>query len=131
MRYGSSLRNAQRWERDRKLPSFKMGVVHHGLVLGLCALSGDYFLTSNRESGNGRFDIQMMPQKKNLPGLIIELKAADEPENLKKLADAALQQIDEKKYDTQLKSTGVTKIVKYGIAFCAKDVEISSVMNWF
>ena len=52
-------------------------------------------------------------------------------ENLKKLADAALQQIDEKKYDTQLKSTGVTKIVKYGIAFCAKDVEISSVMNWF
>ena len=102
---------------------------YHGLVLGLCALSGDYFLTSNRELGNGRFDIQMMPQKKNLPGIIIELKAADEPENLKRLADSVLQQIDEKKYDTQMKSMGITKIVKYGIAFCAKDVEMKRTMD--
>ena len=92
-------------------------------------MSGDYFLTSNRELGNGRFDIQMMPQKKNLPGIIIELKAADEPENLKRLADSVLQQIDEKKYDTQMKSMGITKIVKYGIAFCAKDVEMKSTMD--
>ena len=46
------------------------------------------------------------------------------------MADSALQQIDGKN-DTQLKSMGITKIVKYGIAFCARDVEISSGMNWF
>lgn len=49
---------------------------YHGLVLGLCAmLDNQYRITSNRESGNGRFDIQMVPLNKKLPGILIELKA--------------------------------------------------------
>lgn len=49
---------------------------YHGLILGLCAmLDNQYHITSNREAGNGRFDIQMLPLNKKLPGILIELKA--------------------------------------------------------
>ena len=49
---------------------------YHGLVLGLCAMLDDrYRITSNREAGEGRFDIQMLPLNKKLPGILIELKA--------------------------------------------------------
>ena len=48
---------------------------YHGLILGLCAmLDNQYRITSNREAGNGRFDIQMLPLKKKLPGILIEIK---------------------------------------------------------
>ena len=99
---------------------------YHGFMLGLCALLGDFFVTSNRESGEGRYDIQLKPLKKNLPGILMELKATKQctAESLKKLADTALQQINEKKYDTELKAAGVTTIYKYGVAFCGKQVEV-------
>lgn len=99
---------------------------YHGFMLGLCALLGDSFVTSNRESGEGRYDIQLKPLKKNLPGILMELKATKQctKESLKKLADKALQQINEKKYDTELKAAGVTSIYKYGVAFCGKQVEV-------
>lgn len=48
---------------------------YHGFMLGLCALLGGFFVTSNRKSGEGRYDIQLKPLKKGLPGIIIELKA--------------------------------------------------------
>ena len=49
---------------------------YHGLILGICAmLDNQYHITSNREAGNGRFDIQMLPLNKKLPGILIELKA--------------------------------------------------------
>ncbi len=52
---------------------------YHGLILGLCAmLDNQYHITSNREAGNGRFDIQMLPLNKKLPGVLIELKAGKE-----------------------------------------------------
>ena len=47
-------------------------------MLGLCALLGGFFVTSNRESGEGRYDIQLKPVKKGLPGIIIELRAEKE-----------------------------------------------------
>ena len=50
---------------------------YHGLLLGLCAILDDkYRIVSNRESGDGRFDIQMIPRISQLPGILIELKAA-------------------------------------------------------
>ena len=72
---------------------------YHGFMLGLCALLGGFFVSSNRESGNGRFDIQLKPVQKNLPGILIELKAAKNctEEQLKKLSETALQQITDKK----------------------------------
>lgn len=96
---------------------------YHGLILGLCAmLNNQYRLTSNREAGNGRFDIQMLPLNKLLPGILIELKAGKDctEEQLSKLADAALKQINDKQYDADMVAQGVTEILQYGIAFSEK-----------
>lgn len=100
---------------------------YHGLLLGLVTiLENNYKLTSNRESGNGRYDIQLDPQEPLLPGIIIDIKVADNPDEafLKQLAHTALKQIEEKKYDTELRLQGVDTIYKYGIAFHNKKVEI-------
>lgn len=102
---------------------------YHGFLLGLCAmLDSQYYITSNRESGEGRFDIQLMPREKSLPGILIEVKAEKEsdPESLKKLAKRALEQIESKKYDEDMQVQGVNLIFKYGVAFCGKRVEIAT-----
>ncbi len=100
---------------------------YHGFMLGLCALLGGSFLTSNRESGDGRYDIQLKPVNKNLPGILIELKAEKNAtsEQLKALSQTALNQIMVKKYDTELKAAGIETIYKYGVAFSGKNVEIT------
>lgn len=100
---------------------------YHGLMLGLLAIGeSNYDIRSNRESGLGRYDIQLIPKKSALPGIIIEVKAADKAAGveLSKLAQTALKQIDEKKYDTELCAQGVNDIIKYGVAFQGKNVEI-------
>lgn len=100
---------------------------YHGLMLGLLAIGeSNYDIRSNRESGLGRYDIQLIPKKSVLPGIIIEVKAADKDAGveLSKLAQTALKQIDEKKYDTELCAQGVNDIIKYGVAFKGKMVEI-------
>lgn len=100
---------------------------YHGFMLGLCALLGGSFVTSNRESGDGRYDIQLKPIKNGLPGILIELKAEKDcsDERLKKLSEIALQQINDKKYDTELTADGVKTIYKYGVAFSRKKVEVA------
>ena len=100
---------------------------YHGFMLGLCALLGDSYVTSNRESGDGRYDIQLKPTKKNLPGILIELKAEKNctEDALQKLSQKALNQINEKKYDTEMVAAGVETIYKYGVAFSGKKVEIT------
>lgn len=102
---------------------------YHGFMLGICSLFGGYFSSSNRESGNGRYDIQLKPTKKYLPGILIELKAEKEcsQENLKKLSEKAVQQIIDRKYDTEMISEGISTIYKYGVAFSGKSVEITVV----
>ena len=100
---------------------------YHGLMLGLLAIGeSNYDIRSNRESGLGRYDIQLIPKKSALPGIIIEVKAADKDAGveLSKLAQTALKQIDEKKYDTELCAQDVNDIIKYGVAFKGKNVEI-------
>ena len=65
---------------------------YHGLVLGLCAITNNrYYITSNRESGEGRYDIQLMPRDISKPGILIELKSAKNcsGEDLKALAQTA------------------------------------------
>lgn len=101
---------------------------YHGFLLGLCALCGGSFVSSNRESGEGRYDIQLKPVQKNLPGILIELKAGKNcnPEQLKKLSKNALQQIIDKKYDMEMRSAGICTIYKYGVAFCGKNVEVTT-----
>ena len=102
---------------------------YHGLVLGLCIIMDNrYEVTSNRESGIGRYDIAMIPKSKDLPGILIELKAAKgvSSEELRLLAEKALDQIDEKQYDTVMKARQIASIFKYGVAFSGKNVETAS-----
>jgi len=84
-------------------------------------------VTSNRESGDGRYDIQLKPAKKGLPGILIELKAEKNcsDEKLKVLSETALQQINDKKYEMKLTAAGVKTIYKYGVAFSSKKVEVT------
>ena len=99
---------------------------YHGMMLGLCAVIGNkYQIYSNRESGLGRFDIELVPLTKNMPGFIFELKyTKDEKTDLNKLASSALIQIENKKYDTDLFGLSVNSIIKMGIAFCGKKVVV-------
>ena len=101
---------------------------YHGFMLGVCALFGNSYVTSNRESGDGRYDIALSPKVNNLPGIIIELKAEKNcrEKELQELAKTALKQINDKKYDTELKSKGVKTIYKYGVAFSGKHVAVEA-----
>lgn len=101
---------------------------YHGLVLGLCAIMDNrYEVTSNRESGAGRYDISLMPKTKGLlPGILIELKSSKNgsSKQIQNLAQKALAQIDEKQYDTLMRSRKISPIIKYGVAFSGKKVAI-------
>lgn len=99
---------------------------YHGFMLGLCALLSNAYVTSNREAGDGRYDIQLMPKNVALPGILIELKAEKhaDAEQLKKLAAIALKQINDKNYAADMQIHGVKTIYKYGVAFSGKKVEI-------
>lgn len=101
---------------------------YHGFVLGLLVeLADRYTVTSNRESGFGRYDVMLEPKQED-DGIILEFKVQDTEEE-KELADtvkAALRQIEERKYETILLSKGIPKEKKrkYGFAFCGKEVLI-------
>ena len=97
---------------------------YHGLVLGMLSFMRDiYAITSNRESGYGRFDIMLKPraEHRNFPAVVIEVKAAkDASEDLDALAAEARRQIDEKDYAASLEAEGITDIMKFGYAFFSK-----------
>lgn len=100
---------------------------YHGFVLGLMVDLGDrYRITSNRESGLGRYDVMLEPLKMGDPAFVLEFKVRD-PEEEGTLADtvaAALRQIKEKAYDTELAARGISgeRIRHYGFAFEGKTV---------
>lgn len=103
---------------------------YHGLVLELIAMmESQYKIKSNRESGKGRFDICLMPRDDNHPGMIMELKWKKnlDDNELALLADEAISQIDSMEYDSEMKSEGIEKILKFGIAFSGKRVCIKTV----
>lgn len=99
---------------------------YHGMMLGLCAVLGSQFkVRSNRESGLGRFDIELLPMVKGIPGFIFEFKhTKDINADLDSLANSALKQIEDMKYDTELNDFGVEDIIKIGIAFRQKSAVV-------
>ena len=105
---------------------------YHGFVLGLMVdKRDDYIIKSNKESGFGRYDVIMVPkniENSKLPALILEFKVINSSieKSLEETVQAALKQIKEKKYDTELLKAGVKKerIRHYGFAFEGKRVLI-------
>lgn len=99
---------------------------YHGMMLGLCAVLGNrYQIRSNRESGLGRFDIQLTPLVNGIPGFLFEFKHTNDIHvSLEALAESALHQIEERRYDTELKNAGVKSIIKIGIAFRGKSAVV-------
>ena len=103
---------------------------YHGMMMGLLAIMSDeYFISSNRESGEGRFDIQLRPMSKSNPGILMEFKAVEDENLLSKSADEAIEQMKEKQYVAELAANGVARIQLYGIAFCKKKVTVKTYRN--
>ena len=115
---------------------------YHGLMLGIIlTLKNEYEITSNNFSGKGRYDLLLKPKnlEKRKEGIILELKVVNAMENLsedkifEKLeneCDIALQQIEDKEYDSVLKNAGVENILKIGIAFFGKEVVVKFDRNY-
>ena len=104
---------------------------YHGFVLGLIVdLAGKYHITSNRESGFGRYDVVMEPLQKQFDAIVMEFKVQNpaKEESLQHTVQNALLQIEEKNYDTELLARGIpkSKIRHYGFAFCGKKVLIGT-----
>ena len=104
---------------------------YHGLVLGFIACFRNRFVVkSNRESGEGRYDISMRPLIDGMPGVVIELKAADEEtEDLDALAREARRQIDTREYTTEMLADFAAcgeqrDILKFGMAFYKKNLVV-------
>ncbi|BDU49611.1 AAA family ATPase [Haliovirga abyssi] len=102
---------------------------YHGLILGMIvSLNKKYVVKSNRESGLGRADLLLIPRDKKDKGIVIEFKKYDEDVD-KDLVDSAkrgIKQIEFKKYEEEIKSYGVEEVIKVGIAFEGKELEIVS-----
>ena len=93
---------------------------YHGFLLGLLGGLQDYEKLSNRESGEGRYDIILKPYDERQPAIIFELKRAKRFTEMEAMCQEALQQIEDKHYDAELIDEGYPIIKKYGICFCKK-----------
>ena len=99
---------------------------YHGLILGMTLyLDRDYYITSNKESGLGSYDVIIEPKNKNNRGFILEFKVAKSEKELEKVSEEAIEQIINKKYDISLKERGIRDITLIGIAFFGKILKVN------
>jgi len=113
------LKSTSNWDTSKE-------AFYHGLSLGMLSyLDNDYYVTSNFEAGFGRYDVLLEPKKKNNRAFILEFKVADAENKLEKLSKEAIKQIEEKRYDINLKSKEIKEIISVGIAFYGKKLKVS------
>ena len=93
---------------------------YHGLISGLLSGNIYYEVESNRESGNGRYDLILYQQDKFINAIILEFKVCKKSEEIDEAAKRALEQINERGYETEAKKRRYRNIIKYGIAFKGK-----------
>lgn len=109
---------------------------YQGMMLGLCAVMYEnYWLSGNRESGDGRYDIQLKPKQREWPGILIELKVyrgkkagVELQKELDQLSKQAILQMESNSYETELRAYGCKEILEYGMAFQGKKVAVASRM---
>ncbi|MGL6106319.1 PD-(D/E)XK nuclease domain-containing protein, partial [Romboutsia sp.] len=94
---------------------------YHGFLAGVLSGMKGYIVKSNREGGTGRSDLFVRAVSKRGIAIVIEFKIAKHIDDLEKRAEDAIKQIEDKKYDMELRSEGYKNIIKYGIAFYQKD----------
>lgn len=104
---------------------------YHGFVLGLMVeLAGRYTITSNRESGFGRYDVMLELKRQDDDAMILEFKVQNKrhEKELSDTVEAALKQIEDKNYEAALAAKGIAKnrIRRYGFAFCGNEVLIGN-----
>lgn len=92
-------------------------------------MDNEYKIKSNRESGDGRYDISLIPRENRYPGIIMELKWKKDlsEDGLTGLADEALAQINNNRYDAEMIEDGIQDILKFGIAFSGKKVCVNCI----
>ena len=113
------LKSTSNWDTSKE-------AFYHGLSLGMLSyLDNDYYVTSNFEAGFGRYDVVLEPKNKNDRAFILEFKVTDDENKLEKLSEEAIKQIEEKRYDINLKSRGIKEITFVGIAFYGKKLKVS------
>lgn len=98
------------------------------MMIGISVLfDADYRIHSNRESGDGRYDIYLYPRELRNPGIILELKHVKQGDDihLKQKSEEALNQIEKMRYDMEMKQEGIDRILCFGIAFAVKKAFVS------
>lgn len=94
---------------------------YHGFLVGVISNMKGYIVKSNREGGTGRSDLFIKSVSRRGIAIVVEFKIANNIDDLEKKADEAIEQIEDRKYDMELRSEGYKNIFKYGIAFYKKD----------
>lgn len=94
---------------------------YHGFLAGILSNMKGYIVKSNREGGTGRSDLFIKSVSRRGIAIVVEFKIANDIDDLEKKADEAIEQIEDRKYDMELRSEGYKNIFKYGIAFYKKD----------
>lgn len=97
--------------------------LYQGLMLGILAgLKDTHEIRSNRESGDGRYDLAVIPKDLKQLGIVMEFKAINDPAKLDDAAKEALKQIKQSKYATELTSRGILKVCAIGLSFSGKSI---------
>lgn len=108
--------------RDTTVRNEKKENFYHGILLGILGFQDDWIVKSNAESGIGYSDI-LIETRRNRIGIVVEMKYAEDG-NLEAACQKALQQIEDKKYESKLKEDGMRRIIKYGIACYKKECKV-------